>query len=198
MRLKVEVLIVFILVSSIGTLFWRYKAERSERIRLDGNQTALLEDVHRYKTKDSLNVLSIGRLELTKSEFKKYKEESVEAIDDLNIKLRRVQSVQNTNTVTEIEFQTIIKDSLVIVDNVIRDTLKCMEYKNAFVDFSACFAGDTVNASILIPVNLTQVIHRIPKKFLFLKWGTKAIKQEIFSDNPYTTIAYSEYIEFKK
>jgi len=198
MRLKIEIIIVIVLVSSIGALTWRYKVERSERIRLDGNQATLLEDAHRYKTKDSLNVLSIGKLELTKSEFKQYKEESAETIEDLNIKLRRVQSVQNTKTVTKIEFKTVMKDSLVIVDNIVRDTLKCMEYKNAFVDFSACFVGDSLEASILIPVNLTQVIHRVPKKFWFIPYGTKAIKQEIFSDNPYTTISYSEYIEFKK
>ena len=198
MRLKIEILIVVILITSIGTLVWRYKVERSERIRLDGNQATLLEDACRYKTKDSLNVLSIGQLELSKSEFKQYKKESVETIKELNIKLKRVRSVQNTKTITKIEFKTIMKDSLVIVDNMVRDTLKCMEYKNAHVDFAACFVGDSIEASIIIPVGLTQVIHRIPKKFLFFKWGTKAIKQEMFSDNPYTVISYSEYIEFKK
>ena len=198
MRLKIEILIVVILITSIGTLVWRYKVERLERIRLDGNQATLLEDACRYKTKDSLNVLSIGQLELSKSEFKQYKKESVETIKELNIKLKRVRSVQNTKTITKIEFKTIMKDSLVIVDNMVRDTLKCMEYKNAHVDFAACFVGDSIEASIIIPVGLTQVIHRIPKKFLFFKWGTKAIKQEMFSDNPYTVISYSEYIEFKK
>lgn len=45
---------------------------------------------------------------------------------------------------------------------------------------------------------LFQVVHRVPKQWLFFRWGTKAIRQEVVSSNPHTKIVYSEYIELKK
>lgn len=45
---------------------------------------------------------------------------------------------------------------------------------------------------------LHQIVHRVPRKFLFLRFGTKAIRQEIVSSNPHTKIVYSEYIELRR
>ena len=44
---------------------------------------------------------------------------------------------------------------------------------------------------------LHQVIHRVPRKFLFFRFGTKGIRQEVWSSNPHTRLVYSEYIELK-
>ncbi|MFR4044610.1 MAG: DUF6549 family protein [Odoribacter splanchnicus] len=41
-------------------------------------------------------------------------------------------------------------------------------------------------------------MHRVPRRLWFIRWGTKAIRQEIISRNPYSRIAYTEYIELKK
>ena len=57
--------------------------------------------------------------------------------------------------------------------------------------------GDTFSAKIESVDTLQQVVHRIPKKFLFIKWGTKAIRQEVVSSNPHSKIVYTEYIELK-
>ena len=45
---------------------------------------------------------------------------------------------------------------------------------------------------------LHQIVHRVPRKFLFFRFGTKAIRQEIVSSNPHTKIVYSEYIELRR
>ena len=45
---------------------------------------------------------------------------------------------------------------------------------------------------------LHQIVHRVPRKFLFFHFGTKAIRQEIISSNPHTKIVYSEYIELRR
>lgn len=44
---------------------------------------------------------------------------------------------------------------------------------------------------------LDQAVHRVPHRFWFIKWGTKAIRQDIVCRNPYSQITYSEYIELK-
>ena len=45
---------------------------------------------------------------------------------------------------------------------------------------------------------LRQVVHRVPRRFLFIRFGTKAVRQEIVSSNPHTRIVYAEYVRFAK
>ena len=45
---------------------------------------------------------------------------------------------------------------------------------------------------------LVQVVHRVPRRFLFFRYGTKGIRQEIMSKNPHTKINYSRYIKLTK
>jgi len=45
---------------------------------------------------------------------------------------------------------------------------------------------------------LRQIVHRVPRRFLFIRWGTKAIRQEIVSTNPHTRIVYTEYIDMRR
>ena len=45
---------------------------------------------------------------------------------------------------------------------------------------------------------LRQVVHRIPRRFLFIRWGTKALRQEIVPSNPHTRIVYSEYVKIER
>lgn len=45
---------------------------------------------------------------------------------------------------------------------------------------------------------LRQVVHRIPRRFLFIRWGTKALRQEIVSTNPHTRIVHAEYVKIER
>jgi len=38
----------------------------------------------------------------------------------------------------------------------------------------------------------------LPRRFLFIRYGTKAIRQEMVSSNPHTQLVYTEYIEFTR
>ena len=37
----------------------------------------------------------------------------------------------------------------------------------------------------------------MPRRFLFIRWGTKAVRQEILSRNPHTKIVYAEYVKIR-
>jgi hypothetical protein len=66
-----------------------------------------------------------------------------------------------------------------------------------YLTFSGCAFNDSANFTIKSTDTLIQVVHRIPKRFLFFKFGTKAIRQEIVSRNPHSEIVYTEHIELK-
>ena len=88
--------ISLVLVGVIASLSYLLRQERKEVRRLFGNQRSLMEEVKLYRTKDSLSAASVERLLLTKKEYEKYFSDQVKIIDNLNIKISRLQSVSET------------------------------------------------------------------------------------------------------
>jgi HPt (histidine-containing phosphotransfer) domain-containing protein len=173
---------------------------RHENERLADNQRALLSDVEHYKTKDSLNVASVERLTLTKSELENHCSELTQTVEDLNIKLKRLQSVSRTATQVEYKIETVFKDSVIVSykDSTKFDTVRCVNYSDKWLTFSACERNDTLVPHIKSRDELTTVAYRVPKKFWFIRYGTKAIRLTVTSNNPYSDITYLQYIELKK
>lgn len=168
---------------------------RTEKKRLANNQEALLTDVEYYKTESGKNAASVLKLELSKSELEKHCQDLTKTVDDLNIKISRIQSASTTVTKTEVEIQTVVRDSIVYRDLPI--SIKVINWRDPWIKLNGVLDGDTFSAKIESVDTLHQVVHRIPKKFLFIKWGTKAIRQEVVSSNPHSKIVYTEYVELK-
>lgn len=169
-----------------------------EKTRLQNNQEALMEDVQYYQDEAGRNAASVQRLELSKDELEAYNGELIQRIEDLNIKLKRVQAATTTATQTKVEIKTVIRDSIIYVDSSRIATLPAIKWHDPWVKVDGIIMPDsTVDLSIQSVDTLYQVVHRVPKKFWFIRYGTKAIRQEITSSNPHTKIVYSEYIELK-
>ena len=88
---------------------------RTDRNRLSDNQRTLLADIKFYRTKDSLNVASVERLVLTNREFRKYAGELEKTVEELNLKVKHLQSVSQSATETKYLVQTEIRDSIVVL-----------------------------------------------------------------------------------
>lgn len=168
---------------------------REEKKRLANNQESLLSDIEYYKTESGKNAASVQKLELSKSELEKHCQDLTKTVDDLNIKISRIQSASTTVTKTEVEIQTVVRDSIVYRDLPI--SVKVINWRDPWIKLNGVLDGDTFSAKIESVDTLHQVVHRIPKKFLFIKWGTKAIRQEVVSSNPHSKIVYTEYVELK-
>lgn len=167
---------------------------RDDKVRLSDNQRTLLTDVEFYRTKDSLSVASVERLSLSNREFKRYCDDLEKQVKDLDLKIKRLQSVSRTTTEARYEVKTVIRDS--ILPGRI-DTLKCVDYQNDYLTFSGCVDQDRFSGTIESRDTLIQVVHRVPRRFWFIRWGTKAIRQEVTTRNPYSRITCTEYIELK-
>ena len=112
------------------------------------------------------------------------------------VKFKRLQAAATTATQTEVKVITQIRDSIVYRDGVL-DSLKMFKWSDAWVDVAGEIRGRDVSLDVVSNDTIRQIIHRVPKKFWFIKWGTKAIRQEVVSSNPHTKITYTEYIELK-
>ena len=168
-----------------------------DRDRLASNQVALMSDMRAYKTKAGNNAASIKKLTLTKSELQINCNELTKQIQDMGIKLKRVQSISSTSTHSDYEIHTQIKDSIVYRDHIKYITLHTMIYSDPWIDLNGVIDSLNFKGSIQTRDTLIQVVHKIPKKFLFFRFGCKAISQDIMCTNPHSKITFTKYIEVK-
>lgn len=186
------VVVLFVALTGMGYL---YKYERAEHLRTMGNQSALLTGVKHWKTKDSLNAVTIEKLTLSKKELKEHEGELVEELKDMGIKIKRLERLTQVGTQTKVQFKTVTKDSVVYLpgkDSIV--AIKCMEYKDPWIDFVGC----QDNVQLVVKDSLQIAAHGIPRKFWFIRYGTRAVNIDIVSKNPYTDITYAREIELRK
>lgn len=187
---------IAVLLCVSSALYLRNKALQSDNNRLQGNQTALLEKATYYETEAGKSAASVQRLELSYSELKGKYKEMCQTADELGIKVKRLKAASTTATETEVKVITQVRDSIVYRNGTI-DTVKAFSWHDAWVNILGELKGRDVSLNMVSQDTLIQIVHRVPKKFLFFRWGTKAIRQEITSTNPHTKITYTEYIELK-
>ena len=125
-----------------------------------------------------------------------------ESIRDLGIKLKRVESTAKTATATVVELRAKLRDTAVVRETsagaVIIDSMRTFRWRDPWVTVEGLIERDSVACRVESIDTLRQVVHRVPRRFLFIRWGTKAIRQEVMSSNPHTRIVYTDYIELKK
>lgn len=168
-----------------------------ENDRLQGNNDALMEEVVTYMDIADRSAASVQMLELKKCELEKNYQDICQIAKDLGLQVKRLQAASKTETQTKVEIQTIVRDSIVYKDGIL-DSLKRIEWRDPWVQVEGTLHKDSLDLNVSSVDTLYQFIHRVPHKFWFIKWGTKAIRQEISSSNPHTKIICTEYIELKK
>lgn len=193
---KYLLLACVILGIACATLWgWNGKL-REEKDRLAGNQQALLEKVDYYQTEAGKSAASVQRLELSYSELEDNYNQVCRVADDLKVKLKRIEAASTTETKTEVSITTEVKDSLAFRGDTLPPIrIQAIEWKDPWITIMGELREKELSLNVTSVDTLVQIVHRVPKKFWFIKYGTKAIRQEIRSSNPHTKIVYSEYIE---
>ena len=82
----VATLFVFLLMNKNGKL-----SDENERYYV--NQISLTEDIETYKTESGKNAVKITELTLSRNEFEIVCKEQVKTIEDLNLKIKRLELV---------------------------------------------------------------------------------------------------------
>lgn len=167
-----------------------------ENDRLNANSTALMERASYYETEAGKSAATVQKLTLSYSELEHNYEKVCRTADELGIKVKRLQAAATTATQTEVKVVTQIRDSIIYRDGVL-DSLKLLHWRDPWITVSGEIRGNDVELDVSSCDTITQIIHRVPKRFWFIKWGTKAIRQEVVSSNPHSKITFTEYIELK-
>ncbi len=168
-----------------------------ENRRLRSNEHALVEGVTYYRTENGRSAASVEALELELAEFREQHRRDAEEIASLGIRLRRAESYVKSVAVTTIADSVVVRDTVIVRDSV---TVVAQHFEdvNTWSRVEGILFGDSLRYAVSTIDTLHQVVHRVPRKFLFIPYGTKAIRQEVWSSNPNTELVYTEYIELPR
>lgn len=205
MKLKIFLFIILILA------FFRIDNLLSENSRLKSNQDILLSEKESimaesqaYRVSDSLNAAKVSELQFTLKEYKKYRAQDLQLIEQLKVKKSDLQKVIDSQTETINSLSAKLNDSIRI-DTVtnITDTLKCFDYKSKWTDVSGCIdlKCDSINLQIKNRESLKIVETVVYKRFLGFLWKTNKVKDrqvDVVSENPNTTITNLDYVSIKR
>lgn len=169
----------------------------NENARLRSNEHALLEGVEYYRTESGKSAASVEALELELDEFREQHQRDAEEIASLGIRLRRAESYAKSVSVTTLADTVVVRDTVVLYDTVAMPA-RHFAAADAWSRVEGVLFGDSLRYAVRTIDTLHQVVHRVPRKFLFIPYGTKAIRQEVWSSSPNTELIYTEYIELPK
>lgn len=201
-----KILIYTAVIGIIAAVLWgqhaRIKSLKSERDKYKSNTETLLQDVEHYQTKDSLNAVTVGVLQLKLSEFEKYRADDAKLIKTLQTKNRDLQSVATAQLQTINELRGAVRDSIVYLQgDTVTTVLRCVDITDPWFELHGCatpagdFTGTFVNRdSLLIAATVKY------KRFLGFLWKTRKVRSrkiDAVSKNPNTDILGVEYIEIE-
>lgn len=212
----------------LSGLLWiqtvRLRGERAERRRMQSNNEVLTDSVEFYRTESGRSAASRQVFELRASELERYNAQLAATVRELRIKARRLEAAAMTATRTEVQITAPLEsagpqpsawekygagvrraaDSVkAALDRKFSGLPKVPEAKvfrwsDRHVSVDGVIRDDSASCRVVSVDTLQQIVHRVPRRFLFIRWGTKAIRQEVVSSNPHTNIVYTEYIELKR
>ena len=206
--IKISIIAVAVLLLVIA--FHRISILKEENARLKSNQEILLTEnqvimaeSQKYKVSDSLSAAKVSQLELTLKEYKKYRSEDLEFIEQLKAGKSDLQRIISSQSETINTLSAKLSDSIRI-DTItnITDTLKCFNYKSKWTDINGCISlrHDSIDIQIKNRESLKIVETVSYKRFLGFLWKTSKVKSrqvDIVSENPNTEITNCEYISIK-
>lgn len=185
-----RLLFELLLLAAAGVALRALWHEHRECDRLRENQEALHTEIHHWQSRLNDSVASTAVLRLRYQELEALRRADAAEIRSLGIRLRRAESMARTHLETTWEVRTPLRDTLYLYD-----TLRLFHWQDPWVEVAGSITADSVQCRVRSDDTLLQVVHRIPHRFLFFRWGTKALRQEIVSKNPHTRVVYAEYID---
>lgn len=183
-------LATFVLCLGIVSLLLINADLRKKKAIAERNVSVLTTHNVAYRTKSGQSAMKVEELNLTLKQYRNTIQGKDNTIRELKQYIKDLKSHTSVQTSTETHFRTPVRDSIVIRDSLVIDTMKCVNMRSKWLDISGCidgngtFAGTTVTRDSLEILNIE---HR--KRFLWFR--LKKVKYRDFivtSKNPYTEI----------
>lgn len=180
---------------------------RGESERTKENQDIILHNgrVEIGRTQSGRPRASVPAITLKTSDLKR-NPDSLLAVNrkELKIKNSRIMAAATTSTTTKVDVKVAIRP--VPHDTCSRSLsglyrppdVSQVSWSDPWITLRGDIEGDSMQVHIESRDTLQMVVHRVPKKFLFFRYGTKGVRMEVVSQNPHSRLSYPRIIMFKK
>jgi hypothetical protein len=196
----ISLLFIIIVVLGVATygLYVRSNRLQKERDTYKQNTYSLLSDFKRIQIDSTTMVADVKVLKLSLDEYKQYRAEDLETIKKMKAQIKSLQVIAKHELEISAPISANLRDTLILRDTTtIR--IKAIEVNTRHLQINGIIDNNQLTGRIYLPVNLHQLVWVEHKhRFLWWKWGVKAVHQTISSDNPHVQIKYSEYIQLTK
>lgn len=199
--IKTRIFIALCIIGYVITISIECIKLREENITLQTNVNTLIEGAEQYKVNDSLKAATIANLELSISEYRRYKAEDKKLLESLKIDNKRLKGIISTKTESFYMQTTLLRDSvkmLLTPDSIeVPVKMKVASFSDTWHSLNIKIQGDSLNYKLKTKESLLITNHVVPKRFLFFKFGCREVRTEVVSKNPYVEDIQVESITIK-
>ncbi|OFO78485.1 MULTISPECIES: DUF6549 family protein [Prevotellaceae] len=194
-----------VLIAALVFFICLYLDTAADRDRIKQNQSILLHNgvVEISETGTGNSHASTPALTLRPSEFKESGDTLAKIARQVGIKPSRISEAATAATTTAADITAPVwhtpDTTIVPTDSLHRpDSLVCFSWHDSWMSLSGCVSDSIFRGSIASTDTLDIIVHRIPKRFLFFRFGCKQVRMDIISRNPHTRLTYARYYQLVK
>lgn len=205
LKVVMLVLIPFALVMALKECHDRQREAHS----MNEDQNVLMHNgkVEIGQTQSGKPMASVSAISLKPSSLKRNPDSLLAVTSkDLKIKPRRMVAAIRTSSLATADIHAAITTDS-IYDEADKDSNVLLSYPRSpqqvswsdpWMSLRGTIRGDSFTARIESRDTLQMIIHRVPRKFLFFRYGTKGVRMDVVSQNPHTRLSYPKVILFTK
>ena len=178
-----------------------------EAARTEDNQNILLHngEVEIGRTQSGRPRASVSAITLKTSDLKR-SPDSLLAVNrkELKIKNSRIMAAATTSTTTQVDVKAAIRPvphdtcSRLLSGSYRPPDVSQVSWSDPWITLRGEIEGDSMQVHIESRDTLQMIVHRVPKRFLFFRYGTKGVRMEVVSQNPHSRLSYPKIIMFRK
>lgn len=203
MRLKTLLLSVIVgLTLALGITVRQWVEMKQDRNRMLQNQNILLHNgrVNISETTTGNSMVSTQAITLKASEFRKSGDTLSHIARTMGVKPSRITHAATVSAMTHVEITAPVTHVVSPADSVrpTADTVVAFSYDTPWITFTGTVSDSVMQGSFKVADTLDIIVHRIPKRFLFFRFGCKAVRLNVSSRNPHTTLTYARYYQLVK
>ena len=205
LKVVMLVLIPFAMVMALKECHDRQREAHS----MNEDQNVLMHNgkVEIGQTQSGKPMASVSAISLKTSSLKRNPDSLLAVTSkDLKIKPRRMVAAIRTSSLATADIHAAITTDS-IYDEADKDSNVLLSYPRSpqqvswsdpWMSLRGTIRGDSFTARIESRDTLQMIIHRVPRKFLFFRYGTKGVRMDVVSQNPHTRLSYPKVILFTK
>ena len=213
-RLHVITAVLMVAFAALALVaFLAYSDMKADRDRLKENQSFLLHngEVEIKQTNTGSSQASVPALTLRSSEFRQSGDTLLQVAKAAGIKASRISEAGTAATTTHVDFDARIFRT--VMHDTLRDTILCpasplpalppskqlqLSWNDPWVSLSGTIADSIFHGSLTSNDTLDIIVHRVPKRFLFFRFGCRQVRMDVISRNPHTRLTYARYLQLIK